>query len=334
MTTTTPRVLVLGGTGWLGGEIARAALAAGAAVTCASRGSAPAPSGARHVRVDRDAPDAFREQAVAEALAGEWDEVVDVSSTPAHVSAAVTALGPRARHWTYVSTVSVYAANAQAGADESADLVEPSDHSDYSHAKVAAERACQEGLGDRLLIARPGLIVGPGDRGDRFGYWPARMARAAGRDGARRVLTPTIAGRAAQAIDVADLAAWITSAGAGGLTGAINAVGPETTYGHVLELAAAAAGANPEYVEVEDAWLLARSVNYWAGPRSLPLWLPEEFSAMMRRSDAAFRAAGGRTRPLAETIERVLADERARGLDRERRSGLTAVEEASLLAQV
>lgn len=334
MSAATRRVLVLGGTGWLGGEIARTALESGASVTCVSRGSSPAPKGAGHVHLDRDAPDAFDSAETAAALAGEWDEVVDVSSTPAHVTAAVAALGPRARHWTYVSTVSVYAENDQPGADESAALVEPSDHDDYAHAKVAAERACQEAVGDRLLIARPGLIVGPGDRGDRFGYWPARMARAAGRGGAHRVLTHTIAGRAAQAIDVADLAAWLTSAGASEVTGAINAVGPETTYARVLELAADAAGARPEYLEVGDEWLLARSVNYWAGPRSLPLWLPEEFSAMMRRSDAAFRAAGGRTRPLEETIERVLADERARGLDRERRSGLTAVEEASLLAQV
>ncbi len=113
-------VLVLGGTGWLSGRVAREWLARGARVTCLARGGRPAPDGAALVVGDRETPDAY-----AEVAAHEWDEVVDVSSMPSHVAQAVGVLGERARHWTYVSSLSVYAADDVAGADESGAVAEP-----------------------------------------------------------------------------------------------------------------------------------------------------------------------------------------------------------------
>ncbi|MEE6296000.1 NAD-dependent epimerase/dehydratase family protein [Georgenia wangjunii] len=314
------RVLVLGGTAWLGREIARAAVADGAEVVCLARGtSGVAPEGARLVVADRTSAGAY------DGLEGEWDEVVELAYSPDLVTSALDALADRARHWTLVSSVSVYRSNDEPGADESADLVEPVDLTEYADAKVAAERAAAARLGQRLLVARPGLIVGPGDPSDRFGYWPARLDRGG------RVLAPPTAGRFVQVIDVTDLAEWIVRAGRAAETGAVNAVGSSQTFDELLAQIAAVTGFAGEVVRVDDAWLLSQDVHHWAGLRSLPLWLPEDAPGFAQRSDAAYRAAGGRTRPLPETIARVLSDERARGLARSRRCGLTPEEEADLL---
>src|SRR4051812_10419060 len=110
-------VLILGGTGWLSGRVAARWLEQGAAVTCLARGGRPAPDGAALVVADRAETGAY------DAVTGtDWDEVVDISSIPEHVAAVVDALAPRARHWTYISSLSVYARNDEVGADETAEL--------------------------------------------------------------------------------------------------------------------------------------------------------------------------------------------------------------------
>ncbi len=314
------RVLVLGGTGWVGRAVARRLVADGAEVSCLARGeSGDVADGVRLVRADRRAADAY------EGVPGEWDEVVEIAYEPDLVASALDALADRAAHWTLVSSVSVYESNDVAGADESAAVVEPVDLSRYPDAKVAAERLSRRRLGDRLLIARPGLIVGEGDPSDRFGYWAARLSRPG------PVLMPTTVDRFAQVIDVADLADWLVLAGAGSLVGTVNAVGEEQPLAAVLRAVADAAGFDGETVEVDDETLLEHDVRHWAGPRSLPLWLPDTDAGFARRSGRRFRAAGGRLAPLAETISRVLADERARGVERPRRSGLTPAEERAVL---
>lgn len=314
------RVLVLGGTGWLGGRIARRAAEGGADVTVLARGSTPPPPDTRLVVGDRDLPDAYA------GIQGDWDEVVDVSSDVGQVTAALDALAEHVAHWTFVSTISVYARNDEPGADESADLVEPADLNQYPDAKAAAEGAARDRFGDRLLVVRPGLIVGAGDRTGRFGYWPARFARGG------RVLVPPTAGRSVQVIDVEDLAAYVVHAGSAGLTGPVNTVGDSMPFAVVLAACADAAGFDGELVDRDEEWLVAHDVGYWAGPRSLPLWLPPTHLGMMARSNARFHATGGALRPLAETVAEVLADERAQGLGRERPAGLTSDEERALLA--
>lgn len=314
------RVLILGGTGWLGREIARIAVADGAEVTCLARGeSGPPPEGVHFVAADRTRPGVY------EKLAGEWDEVVELAYEAELVQSALDALVKRARHWTLISTVSVYARNDEPGADESADLVEPDDPTDYSHAKVLAERATASALGDRLLVVRPGLIVGPGDPSDRFGYWPARLSRGG------RALIPMTGDRYGQVIDVTDLATYVVQAGREGVTGTVNAVGESRPFADVLDEVVAATGFSEEFVTADDAFLRDHQVNYWAGPHSLPLWLPLADAAMAQRSGSAYVASGGTIRPLQETIALVLADEVSRGVDRQRRSGLTLHEEANLL---
>lgn len=315
-------MLILGGTGWLSRRVAHHALADGWEVTCLARGTRPAPDGAVLVEADRDDPDAYAD------LTGAWDHVVDVSSHATPVAAAVEALGDRAARWTYVSSASVYADDATRGTDESAarhPAAAPGDAYDYGAQKVAAEDSVIAAVGDKALIVRPGLIGGPGDPSDRFGYWPAAFARAA----TGTVLTPSLTGRDAQVIDVDDLAAYIVRSSA---TGPVTAVGHPHAIADVLDEARRAGGHSGRRVEAPDGALRAAGVEYWAGERSLPLWLPDDIPGFMSRSNARYLATGGTLRPLAETMARTLADERARGLDRPRRAGLSRRDEEAILA--
>lgn len=317
-------VLILGGTGWLSGRIARRWVDAGAAVTCLARGERPVPRGAELVRGDRDDPEVY--SAVA---ARDWDQVVDISAQASHVAGAVDALGDRAARWTYISSMSVYADDETVGADESTPRHPPArsgDEDDYGAQKVAGEDAVGA-LGERAFVVRPGLIVGDGDPSDRFGYWAAAFLRA----GDGPVLVPPLDGRMIQVIDVDDLAAAVV---AGTAHGAVNAIGDGRPLAEVLQMMQAAAAHGGETVSADEGWLVARGVEYWAGDHSLPLWLPAEMTGFMTRSNRRYLATGGTLRPLAETIARVVADERERGVDRARRAGLTRVAEMSLLAEL
>ncbi|GAA1640461.1 NAD-dependent epimerase/dehydratase family protein [Microbacterium flavum] len=318
-------VLILGGTGWLSSRICEAWLDAGASVTCLARGGRPVPYGASLVAADRDAPGAY-----AAVAAREWDEVVDVSSRPAHVAAAAEALAPVARHATYVSSVSVYARDDEPGADERAEILAPAtgDADDYGRQKSAAEAAVRRAFARRAAIVRPGLIVGPGDPTDRFGFWPARFALA----GEESVLVPDAPEAHAQVVDVEDLASFIARLGDARFVGAVNAVGDPIPLEGLLRRIGAVAGHTGAVVAAPPSFLEAHGVGYWAGPRSLPLWLPADAAGFATRSNTAYRLLGGALRPLEETIARVLEDERARGLDRPRAAGLTREEEREILA--
>jgi nucleoside-diphosphate-sugar epimerase len=316
------KVLILGGSGWLSGGVARRWLAGGADVVCLTRGERALPAGARPVRGDREDPDVY-----ARLPAGDWDHVVDVSSRALHVAQAVDALGDRAARWTYVSSLSVYADDETVGADETAPrhpAARAGEAYDYGREKVAAEDAVAT-LGDRALLVRPGLIVGAGDPSDRFGYWAAAFDRA----GAAAVLLPPLEGRFAQVIHVDDLAAYIVQARA---AGAVNATGDPHPLAEVLQLFRDATGHRGRTIVADERWLRSREVEYWMGERSLPLWLPVDMRGFATRSHARFTADGGHLRPLSDTVDDVRADEAARGVDRPRRSGLARAEEEELLA--
>jgi 2'-hydroxyisoflavone reductase len=327
-------LLVLGGTSWLGGEVARQALARGHRVTCLARGEAGGPpDGVRWVRADRSAPGAYDEVADRD-----WDAVVDVSWQPDFVRSALSALAARTRHWVYVSSCSVYSDDSTPDTAEEAPL-HPAhegtgivDAEVYGPAKVACENAVVEAMGpDASLLARAGLIVGYGDRSDRFGYWPARVAAAA--DGEPVLVSPQDA--ATQVIDVEDLASWLLDCAERGTGGAFNALGDVTTVGAVLQACSGAAGRSPRLVEVGHEWLAEQEVAPWSGPESLPLWLPEpEYAGFMTRRNDAAKAAGLRRRPLDRTVADSLRWERELGLARDRRAGLTPEREQGLLAVV
>lgn len=328
----TKQVLILGGTSWLGGAIARLALDRGHRVTCLARGEAgKAPEGARFVRADR-----WRDGAYDEVSAEDWDSVLEVSWQPELVRGAVDRLGTRARHWVYVSSCSVYADDSKPGLAESDQLhaawsgAGPAVIDDYGPAKVASEQACLDVLGrDRVLVCRPGLIAGYGDPSDRFGYWPGRVARTAGTD--PEMLVPPLAGPA-QVIDVADLAAWLVDVIEQPTTGVFNAVGEVHTFGDVLAACASVTGRQPTYAEATDEWLSAQGVQPWMGAESLPLWVPgPEYAGFMTRSNRAALAAGLRLRPLVETVRAALQWERETGLERLRKAGLSPERERELV---
>lgn len=334
MTTMPLDLLVLGGTSWLGGEIARQALVRGHRVTCLARGeSGTPPEGVRWVRADRGDPTAYDE--VRHAV---WDGILEVSWQPDQVRSALAALAGTARHWVYVSSASVYRDEDVPGADESAPLhaphtgTGPVGAADYGPAKVACELATRAALGDEhVLVARAGLIAGYGDRSDRLGYWPARVARAG--DSEPVLVPPTTA--AMQVIDVVDLARWLVGACEQRTAAVANAVGEQATVADVLEAAGAAAGRTPRFVEADDEWLTGQGVEPWAGEESLPLWLPQpDYAGFMTRRNDAARAAGLQLRPLGDTVAAALAWERESGLDRPRRAGLSERRERELLASL
>ncbi|GAA1796429.1 NAD-dependent epimerase/dehydratase family protein [Agromyces lapidis] len=322
-------ILILGGTQWLGRELAREALRRGHEVTCLARGEAgDVAPGARLVVGDRSQPGAY------DAVQGrDWDAVIDVTRQPGFARRAAEALGPRARHWTFISSGNVYARHDEPGADESADLLPPleSDEStpeSYGEAKSAIELAYREALGDRLLVIRPGLIGGPGDASGRSGYWVARAARSD-----EPMLVPDIHDAAAQLVDVRDLVTWTLDAVECRLTGAFNAVGDRSTFGAFLALARAVGGHDREVRLAAPEWLIDQGVAEWSGPDSLPLWIVDpSWAAFQDRSNAAARAEGFAPRPVVETLSDLLAWEREQGLERPRGAGLGAERERELVA--
>jgi nucleoside-diphosphate-sugar epimerase len=326
------RLLVLGGTAWLGGAVAAEAIGRGAEVVCLARGSSgPVPAGARLVVADRDDPsalDAVRQE--------RWNAVVDVSRQPGQVRNAVEALELVADRFLFVSTGNVYADQRTLRQDEDSPLLDPLESAvmasmeEYGSAKVACEQAVRAGFGDdRSVIARAGLIGGPGDGSGRSGYWPWRFAHPSNDE--RRVLVPDALDRPAAVLDVRDLAAWLVRAAERGTAGVFDTVGAALPLREHLETARAVAGGRATIVPADEQWLAEHGVEEWSGPRSLPLWLRDpDWWGMNARTGERARAAGLVTRPLADTLTDLLAWEEGR--DNPHGAGLTDDEERELLA--
>ncbi len=326
------RMLVLGGTVYLSYTVAEQALAAGHEVTAACRGvSGEPPAGVRHVKLDRDDPAGW-----AELAAEGWDAVVDIARKPSRVRRSVEVFAPHVRHWTFVSTGSVYSDGRTPGQRvDTSPLEEPlapdADEDaieNYGPGKVSCEQAVLAALGDRAFICRAGLIVGPreADETDRFGYWPLRMARGG------EVLAPGTPQDAVQVIDVRDLADWIVRAGEQGTVGTYDGVGPVLGMGEFLDQIAVGVGVTPQLTWVDQDFLTAHKVEPWAGDRSLPLWLPlPDYAGFQSRDNSPSVAAGLVTRPLADTARDTLAWEKSVQDTHKLAAGLTDEEERELL---
>ncbi|MEU8168958.1 NAD-dependent epimerase/dehydratase family protein [Micromonospora sp. NPDC049004] len=291
------RLLVLGGTGFVGGATVAEAVRRGWSVTVFNRGMHGAvPPGVHRLRGDRSAPDGLA--ALAD---GEWDLVVDTwDGAPRAARDAARALVDSVGHYTYVSSGSVYADPVVPGSDETAPVADADPDAvdgDYQHLKAGAERAVRGVFGDRALIARAGLILGPGEDIGRLPWWLSRMAR--GGD----VLAPGPAELPIQCIDVRDLAGWMLDQGARRRGGTFNAVSlpGHSTMGELLDECVAVTGSGARLRWTDPESILAAGVEPW---NELPIWLPlgHPYRWLLERDTSRAHAAGLTCRPVAETV--------------------------------
>lgn len=323
------RILILGGTGFLGPKTIDVALARGHHVTIFNRGKRekllPLTAEVEHLYGNRDpelpadderGPDGKLLHPNAsprglEQLAGKrWDVVIDNSGYyPRMVGASAQLLAPNVGQYIFISSISAYATNPASGGDETtavATIADPkvetmgASFENYGALKALCEQAVEAALPGRATIVRPGFIVGPGDPTDRFTYWPVRIARGG------EVLVPGGAEDPLQIIDVRDLAEWLVTLAERGTPGTFNATGPErpARWGQVVDSCAAAAKSSAALTWVPASWLSANG-----GDGVFPIWAPAEgeTAGFHRWSNERAKAAGLTFRPVAETIEALLA---------------------------
>jgi 2'-hydroxyisoflavone reductase len=320
------RILMVGGTRFVGRHIVAAALAAGHEVTVFHRG--------------RTGPDLFpeverrvgdRDGDLAALADGAWDATVDTCAyVPRQVHTLADALGDRSGHYLLVSSVSAYATPPGPGYREDAPLAELHDHTveevteeTYGGLKVLCERAAVERFGPRTLVVRPTHVVGPEDYTWRFPWWVQRLARGG------EVLAPGPADAHAQVIDGRDMASWVVGLLERGEAGAYHAVSPPPPFSFADQLEAiraAVAPAGTSLTWVDPDFLVAEGLD----DGTLPLWSGGEDSSVLMAADpAAATATGLRPRPLAETVRDTLAWLQTQ--DPPPRPGLAAEQEAALL---
>ncbi|MFE6691400.1 NAD-dependent epimerase/dehydratase family protein [Streptomyces sp. NPDC057743] len=292
------RLLILGGTEFVGRAVAEAALARGWDVTVFNRGRHAAPEGVAVRHGDRLAAGGL-----AALEDGEWDAVVDTwSAAPVAVRDAARLLAGRVGHYTYVSSISVYASPLAQRMSETAALVEgcpdDADADDYARAKRGGELAAIEAFSDRALLVRPGLILGPYENIGRLPWWLTRIARGG------PVFAPGPRELALQYIDARDLAEWILNAVRGGRSGGYNLVSEpgHATMGELLESCVRATGSSAELRWTAPEDVLAAGIAPWT---ELPIWLPQggpDCEAFYGGDVGKALAAGLRCRPVAETV--------------------------------
>ena len=298
------RVLVLGGTLFLGRHVVEAALARGHEVVLFNRGRLNPhlfPQ-IEKLRGDRDGDLA--------ALRGRrFEAVIDPSGyRPEQIRAVTDVLGGAIAHYVFISSISAYREfPPHRSFDEDVPLAEGDQG--YGALKARCEDALEETLPGRVSRVRPGLIVGPHDPTDRFTYWPRRVARGG------NVLAPGRPERAVQLVDVRDLADWCVRLAEQHRVGVFNAVGPRSTLtmSRLLEDCAAVTESRARFTWVPDEDLLAAGVKPWT---ELPLWIPESDSrvgGMLLADNRRAVAAGLTFRPLADTIRATLEWDRREG---------------------
>ncbi len=321
------KILVLGGTKFLGRHLVDVAIARNHEVTLFHRGETGAElfPELEHVLGDRDGG--------LDALSGrEFDAVIDTSGyLPRVVRDSARMLASTASHYTFISSISVYADHSRAGTTEEAavgileDVTNEEIMENYGPLKGLCEKVVEREFPDRTLVIRPGLIVGPFDPSDRFTYWVERMARGG------EVLAPGDAKHPVQFIDVRDLAAWTIAVVEKQTVGVIHATGPQTalTLGEVLDVCREVSESDASLVWAKPEFLKAQGVGEWI---DMPLWIADPAFAGHSCVDIS-RAltAGLEFRGLADTVRDTLAWLRTRPADHEWKSGLRAEREAEVL---
>jgi 2'-hydroxyisoflavone reductase len=326
------KILILGGTGFLGPATVEAATARGHRLTLFNRG--------------RTRPDLFpnievlhgdRDPKLGEGLKAleghKWDAVIDNSgNVPRMVAASAKLLAPNVKQYIYISSISAYAENNVENADETARVattpdptVEKITAETYGPLKALCEKAAQEALPGRTAVVRPGYIVGPDDPSGRFTYWPVRVDRGG------EVLAPGSPSDPVQIIDVRDLGVWLITMVERGTTGVFNATGPKArlAWGDMLEACRKATPAQSTLTWVPAEWVSKQ------GEEIFPIWAPYggETRGFHTWKNTRAVKAGLAFRPYQQTVADTLAWYKTQDAGgRTKLAGPTAQKEGELLA--
>ncbi|MBJ6763024.1 SDR family oxidoreductase [Myxococcaceae bacterium JPH2] len=331
------RILILGGTGFLGPAIVTAAQARGHTLTLFNRGKTR-PELFPNVEKLHGDRDPNKDEGLKSLAGRSWDAVVDTSGYyPRLVRASAELLAPNVKRYVFISSTSAYANDKTPGEDESAPtatLADPTvetmgkEFEFYGGLKRACEEVVEKAFAARATIVRPGYIVGPEDRTDRFTYWPVRFARGG------EMLAPGAPSDPFQVIDVRDLAEWLVHLIENDTSGAYNAVGPGMawTMGGMIDTCRTVTGKDTKVTWVPADFL---EKNGEKGDGSLPIWMTPSGAtagAHLRKSDKAVKA-GLKFRPVTDTIRDTLAWFNAQPQERRDkfRAGLTPEREKELL---
>jgi len=337
------KILIIGGTRFVGRHLVTAALASNHEVTLFNRGL-HSPEQLPHV----ESIHGDRNSDLHKLSGRRWDAVIDTCGlVPGPVKAAAELLSESVERYVFISSQSVYADVSVLGVDESASrkilTQEQLDKANainesgqgsaaaygdmYGGLKVLCEQAAEEDMPDRVLVIRPGLIVGPYDYTDRFTYWPVRVARGG------EVLAPGRPSKFVQFIDARDLAEWMVSMVELRKTGIYNAnCAPSTfTMKDVLDECKTTSGSDASFTWADEEFLFNEKVLGWS---DMPLWLPEsapQFNGFMFiNCDKAF-AAGLTSPPLSETVSDTLEWYRTQNVDDQLKAGISSDRESELL---
>jgi 2'-hydroxyisoflavone reductase len=323
------RILILGGTGFLGPKTVASAIARGHEVTIFNRGKRekqlPLEAKVEHLYGNRDpklpadderGPDGQllrpdgSPKGLEQLVGRQWDVVIDNSGYfPRMVAASAQLLAKNAQLYIFISSISAYDTNPPNGDENTAlaKLADPAvetlgkDFENYGGLKALCERAASEAFPGRTAIVRPGYIVGPGDPTDRFTYWPVRISQGG------EVLAPGSPDDPLQWIDVRDLADWLVTLAEHGTAGTFNAIGPPNParWGDVLK-ACVDAGGGAKLVWVPTTWL---EQNGMGGEDAFPIWVPPtgKFEGFHRWNNDRAEATGLTFRPIADTVKATLA---------------------------
>jgi len=334
------RILIIGGTVFLGRHLIEAALARGHQVTIFNRGqhNADLYPEVEKLRGDRSCD-------LAALHNRRWDAVIDTCGyVPSVVRKSAELLADAVEHYTFISSCSVYADFDLSGTDENAPVkritaeelneAEKIDTGErataitygemYGALKALCEQAAEDAMPGRVLNVRAGLIVGPNDYSDRFTYWVHRVAQGG------EVLAPGRPGRRVRVIDVRDLAEWIIRMAENREPGTYNATGAEDglTMERLLEECRRVAGSDAIFIWADEKFLAEQGVGAWG---EVPLWIPEDYNGIFLVNNDKAIAAGLTFRPLSRTIEDTLAWDAARSSDAEWRAGLKPERERELI---
>jgi 2'-hydroxyisoflavone reductase len=322
------KLLILGGTIFLGRHIVEAALARNHEITLFNRGQHNADlfPQVEKLRGDRTSD--------LSALAGrDWDAVVDTCGyVPRHVRTSVQFLADRVEHYTFISSISVYPDFSQPSIDESAPIgvladptVEEVTGETYGPLKALCEQVAEAAMPGRVFNMRPGLIVGPYDPSDRFTYWPQRVARGG------EIVAPGNPQRQVQFVDGRDLATWTIQMVEEHKTGIYNATGPAQplTMQNFLETCQAAIQSDATFTWVSEEFLLAQQVGPFV---EMPLWVPASEAGLDQVNCAKAIYDGLVFRPVTETIRDTLTWRQTRPQDGALRAGLAPERETRLLS--